>query len=222
MINLEERIKEYYEKRTRYKLLRRMPVIIRVDGQAFHTFTKGMEPFDSTLMNCMVVAADLTMQHMSGCKVAYVQSDEVSFLLTDYETHQTEAWFDYNVQKLASITASTFTAHFNGDHFTKVATFDARAFNVPREEVVNYFLWRAKDWHRNSITMYANQFFSPKQMHKKKLADLHDMLHMEGKNWANLSSQIKNGTFIIDGDYRHDILPHYENIAKEVEGYVYQ
>ena len=222
MINLEERIKEFYEKRTRYKLLRRMPVIVRVDGQAFHTFTKGMKGFNSSIINAMALSAELTMDHMAGCKVAYIQSDEASFLLTDYETHHTEAWFDYNVQKLASISASAFTAHFNGTPtFTKTATFDARAFNVPKEEVANYFLWRAKDWHRNSITMYANQFFKPKEMHRKKLADLHEMLHGVGKNWADLSDQIKNGTFIIDGEHRHDILPTYESISKEIEKYVY-
>jgi tRNA(His) 5'-end guanylyltransferase len=219
---LEERMKEFYEKRWRFKLPRRTPVIIRVDGQAFHTFTKGMGGFNPSIINGMALSAEGTMGAMCGCKVAYIQSDEASFLLTDYETHQTEAWFDYNLQKLASITASTFTAHFNSPIWgTKIATFDARAFSIPKEEVVNYFLWRAKDWHRNSVLMYAQQFFSHSQLHKKKLDDVHEMLYGIGKNWAvDLSPQEKNGTFIIDDEYVTDFIPKYDNINELIGKYV--
>lgn len=100
---------------------------------------------------------------------------------------------------------------------SRLAMFDARAFNVPREEVANYFLWRAKDWERNSVSMYAQANFSHQQLHGKGRADKHEMLHGIGKNWAtDLCERWRNGTWIVreESGYtvRHDILPVYADI----------
>jgi len=203
--SLGDRMKNNYELRARHYLTRRTPVIVRVDGRAFHTLTRDFQkPFDYKLMEAMVVTAMDLFADAQGCKMAYVQSDEISLVLTDYDNLQTEGWFNYNQSKIESISAARATASFNrclrlmsrpGD-----ATFDARAFNIPDDEVANYFLWRAQDWHRNSITMYAQAYFSHRELHGKSCADMHEMLHTKGRNWATLLDTVKNGTFIIRRD----------------------
>lgn len=201
MNDLGQRMKANYERRDRHYLTRRMPVIVRVDGRAFHTFTRGFpRPFDQTLIDSMASAAKELMGDMQGCKLAYVQSDEASFVLTDYDTLETQAWFDYNQSKVESISASHMTKAFN--HRMCVADrsgsamFDARAFNIPEDEVANYFLWRALDWQRNSLQMYARSHFSHAEMQGKGAAEIHEMLHTVGMSWVRLRDQLKNGTFL--------------------------
>ena len=222
-----------YENVYRHYLIRRMPVIIRIDGKAFSSFTRGCNrPFDQDIINCMTEAALAVAKEMQGFCCAYVQSDEASFLLVDYQQLETEAWFDNNVNKLVSISASIMTARFNelwAKRNGKLAHFDSRAFNVPREDVSNYFLWRNQDWERNSLQMYAQSNFSHKELHKKNKVDMHEMLHQKGKNWAtDLNDQQKNGTWLIRcsaGDLtciftRYDIHPTYAEIAEVVEPFV--
>lgn len=217
MNSLADRMKRY-ELASHYILPRRSCCILRCDGRAFHTLTRHMsKPFDQYLMKSMVRATQHAIHDMQGFKLGYVQSDEVSFLLTDFDTIHTQAWFDYDIQKLVSITASMMAAHLTRD-LNEYVAFDGRAFLVPQDDVANYFLWRAKDWERNSLTMYANAFFSPKQLHGKNQATVHDMLHEIGKNWTNdLTEQERNGTFVLPGEreliIRSDIVPHYAAIA---------
>lgn len=203
--SLGDRIKKY-EAVSNNTLTPRMPVIIRVDGKAFHTFTRGLrKPYSQVLIDTMVNAATETAKTIQGFKLAYIQSDEATFMLSDTDTLETDRWFGYEINKLVSITASTFTAHFNDfwqtqveEHNTgpRLAIFDARAFNVPIEDVPNVFIWRQRDWERNSIQMLARSLYSQKEMHGKKVPDLHEMLHAKNRNWALLSGQLKNGTFI--------------------------
>lgn len=111
--NLGDRMK-CYENVSRIHLTRRTPVIIRLDGKAFHTFTKGLQkPFDSILMETMWETAKYLCSNVQGCKIAYTQSDEISLLLTDYENINTCAWFENNIQKIASVSASMATLAFN-------------------------------------------------------------------------------------------------------------
>lgn len=228
-MDIGARMKANYEFPSRHQLVRRMPVIIRVDGRAFHTYTRSFDrPFSELIIDAMRDSAQQVSKEMQGFKAAYIQSDEASFLLTDYDTHQTEGWFGYVKSKLESITASLFTATFNRfiwgvcEDSQLMAAFDARAFNIPREEVVNYFLWRAKDWERNSVTMYCGHYFSHKEMHGKGRADQHEMLHSIDKNWAtDLSDVERNGTFIIGEELRSDILPSYGEINEVLEPLVY-
>lgn len=220
-MNLGDRIKRY-EQSFKFSAVRRLPLMIRVDGRAFHTFTRSLtKPFDERMMDAMVTAALKTARDMQGFKAAYVQSDEVTFCLTDYDTLETQGWFDYELAKVISISASTMSVWFNRYMKTCGPVFDSRAFTVPISDVVNAFLWRAKDWKRNSVQMYCQAFFSHKQFHGKKQADMHEMLHSVGLNWANLSDRIKNGTFIIlsEGklDVRSDILPTYESVSSAIE-----
>lgn len=247
--SLGDRMKRY-EETSRTLLTPRTPVIVRVDGRAFHTYTRGFRPFDHVLRNTMVEAAKKVAEEMQGFEVAYHQSDEVSFLLTDYADVDTSAWFDYVSQKVCTIAASVMTAWFNKLILSnlmmpwtcesnyqpredgmrsypdydplieaiksgkKIAYFDARAFNVPKEDVANYFLWRCKDWERNSVQMYCGQFFSHKQLHGKGRADRHEMLHGIGKNWAtDVPAPFRNGTFILKDKTIDTVQARYNEIA---------
>ena len=221
-----------YEEVSRYRLVKRTPVIIRLDGKAFHTFTKGCKkPFDQDIIESMVFAAKMVAREMQGFKVGYVQSDEATFVLIDYDEINTQGWFDYKLNKIVSVSASIMTVCFNEAWHARTmdlkrAFFDSRAFNVPREEVVNNLLWRAKDWQRNSLQMYCRSMFSHKELMNKGKSAMHEMLHDEGKNWAtDLTNQQKNGTFLLkrssaeayEGfqdsiEERHDITPDYESI----------
>lgn len=200
-VSLGDRMKGQYEHRTRYMLPRRTYTIIRVDGKAFHSYTKAAKkPFDNNILISMMAGAHQVMKEIQGARFAYIQSDECSFLLADFDKAKTQAWFDGNLQKLVSVSASAFTAGFNVDaaiHFGAPATFDSRAFTIPDPvEVENYFLWRQRDWERNSIQMLALTHFSPKQLHRKNHSDIHEMLHGKGVNWADLPMVWKNGYLI--------------------------
>ncbi len=227
--SLWKRMKENYEDRARYKLTRRTPVIMRLDGRAFHTLTKDFKkPFDDDFMKCMNITALDLVRNIQNAKCAYIQSDEISILLIDYDTHTTESWFDNNIQKMTSISASIASVHFNlyirdYDPLAK-GYFDSRVFNIPKEEVCNYFIWRQKDWLRNSILMMAQAHFSHKKLKNKSLSDIHEMLHTKNLNWADLNSLYKNGTFIyrdIDShDWTFDTTIFTEN-RNSIEQYVY-
>lgn len=215
-----------YENVSKGFLTPKMPVIIRVDGKAFHTFTKRYnKPFSKSLMTAMDNAALCVMKEIQGCVACYVQSDEATFLLTDWENHETQGWFDYNLQKITSLSAAYMSVYFNTQLIQSLdfAVFDSRAFNVPREDVVNCFLWRMKDWHRNSVQMYARSFFSHKELHRKTLEDIHEMLHKRGKNWAiDLTDREKNGTLFVkypDEDFQsfNDVQPNYPHVDSFIE-----
>ena len=136
--SLGDRMKTY-ERVSRNYLPRRVPIIIRLDGKAFHTFTRGMEkPFDRVLTRTMQETMKYLCENIQGCVLGYTQSDEITLVLTDYATIQTDAWFGYNIQKMCSVSASMATLAFN------------KAFN---KEVVQFFLRNdIEDVQRNSDT----------------------------------------------------------------------
>lgn len=112
--SLGDRMKENYENRAKTYLVRRMPVIIRLDGKAFHTFTRGLKkPYDEIFHNTMNATMKYLCENIQGCKLGYTQSDEITLLLADYDTLDTDAWFGYNVQKMCSVSASMATMAFN-------------------------------------------------------------------------------------------------------------
>lgn len=195
-MKIDDRIKQY-EKIYNYKLLPKEPIIIRIDGKSFHFFTRKMQkPFDMKLIESMVVAGEKTARQMMGFKLGYCQSDEFSFVLTDTENYDTQQWFAGEIQKIASISASLFTAYFNAEMDGTIACFDARAFNIPLADVANVFVWRQQDWERNSLQMFTRSLFSQKECIGKNKSDMNEMLYTKGKNWANLPDILKNGTFI--------------------------
>lgn len=204
---LGDRMKTYYENRTRYFLPRRTYTIIRLDGKAFHTLTKHFtKPFDDNLIDMMNKTAIELCKQIQGAKFAYIQSDEISILLADFDTLTTQAWFDGNIQKIASVSASIATAKFNslfnfnwGEYTTKklVAHFDSRAFTIPNNiEVENYFVWRQKDWIRNSINMYAQSTYSHKELNEKSIVEIKKMLKTKDLDWDDLKQAYKYGRLL--------------------------
>lgn len=225
MVNdaLGDRMKEY-ERRNQYFLQRRTPVIIRVDGKAFHTFTRGFQkPFDEVLGNAMVRTMEYLCQNISGVVFGFVQSDEITLVLQDYRKLNTDAWFSYRTDKLCSIAASMATMAFNTffknevdkfyynhcsrtdplfekhyqtyrDAQYKGAMFDARCFNIPKEEVCNCIYWRQLDATRNSIQMVGQANFSHAELQGKSCNEIQDMLHEQRNiNWNDFPTRWKRG-----------------------------
>jgi tRNA(His) 5'-end guanylyltransferase len=202
--DLGTRMKEQYENRTRYMLPRRTYTIIRLDGKAFHTFTRGMKrPYDQGLMTTMDLTAKRLCQEIQGAKMAYTQSDEISILLTDFEKITTDAWFDGNIQKIVSVSASMASGFFNEYlkvYTTKVgvAVFDSRVFTIPDSiEVENYFIWRQKDAVRNSIAMTAQSLYSHKELNGKSSREQQEMIFQKGQNWNDMPEGFKRGRTLV-------------------------
>lgn len=208
--SLGDRMKEFYENRSKLYLPRRVPVIIRLDGKAFHTFTKGLKkPYDEIFHNTMNATMQYLCENIQGCKLGYTQSDEITLLLTDYDTITTDAWFGYGMQKVCSVAASMATMAFNKflgyeyeelnrwvsecehtredeeymytvyDKMVKGAMFDARCFSIPKDEVTNCFIWRQQDATRNAIQMLGQCNFSHKELLGKSCNDIQDMLMVQ-------------------------------------------
>ncbi len=218
--DLGNRMKIFYEEVPKTRLMRRCPVICRIDGKAFHTFTRGFKrPFDDVLIMTMQETAKYLCENIQGCQLAYTQSDEISLLLIDYQRFETSAWFDYEIQKMCSISASMATMAFNRifsetvsdlkvdntkpmDRYFEVAysgaMFDARVFNIPREEVTNYFYWRQLDASRNSIQMVGQANFSHRELQHKSCNDIQDMLMTQkGINWNDFPTYQKRGSCVV-------------------------
>ena len=195
--SIGERMKSNYEQAALFKLPRRMPVILRLDGKAFHTFTKGFnKPFDNNLIKAFQKLTLALSKEIMNVKFAYLQSDEISFLLNDYGTEETESWFNNNVQKISSVSAGLASAKFSM-MFKKETSFDARVFVIPKEEVCNYFIWRQLDWKRNSIQMLAQANFSQKSLQNLTCDMLQEKLWQEKKiNWSKLETIYKRGSCI--------------------------
>lgn len=205
--SLGNRMKENYEDRYRFKLIRRLPVIIRLDGKAFHTLTKQCDkPFDKDLSMIMIDGMKYLLDNIQGAKLGYQQSDEISILITDFDTLTTDAWFDYNIQKICSVSASMISSHINGGlkeyinstgkFNNKSWLFDSRCFNIPKEEVNNYFIWRQKDWERNSLQMLCRAHFTHKELCGKNKSSMHEMLYNININWGDLEPKWKNGVTV--------------------------
>ena len=242
--DLGRRMKEYYEQIPKTKLMRRTPVIIRIDGKAFHSFTKGFKrPFDNVLIESMQETMKYLCKNIQGCVLGYHHSDEISLVLVDYHKLTSNAWFDYEVQKICSIAASMATMAFNKyfsnnvqdfgydccydpdndnfgdevafgryedwnqyDKYLKAvdmgAMFDARCFNIPKEEVTNYIYWRQLDATRNSIQMVGQANFSHKELHGKSCNQIQDMLMIQkGINWNDFPIYQKRGSCCVKESY---------------------
>lgn len=233
--DLAKRMKGYYEQVSKTRLMRRTPVIIRIDGKAFHTFTRGFKrPFDEVLIKTMQETTKYLCENIQGCVFGYTQSDEISLVLVDYQSFETSAWFDYEIQKMCSIAASMATMAFNRMFEKKVkeyanhipyygtiypcddkeqkyidilnkaidkgAMFDARVFNIPKEEVTNCIYWRQLDASRNSIQMVGQANFSHKELQNKSCNDIQDMLMTQkGINWNDFPTYQKRGSCVIKG-----------------------
>lgn len=204
---LGERMKRY-ENITRQSLPPRTYTVIRLDGKAFHTYTKGFaRPYDTRLMRVMDNTAIALMERLQHVRYAYVQSDEISILMSDFDNIHTDAWFKGNIQKIVSVSASIATAHFNNGMYLdeeimanmdKIAYFDSRVWTIPdRNEVFNYFLWRQQDATRNSIQMGAQKLYKQKELDGKDTSELQELMWQKGQNWNDYPVGFKRGRVII-------------------------
>lgn len=196
---LGARMKSQYEHRARTMLPRRTWTVVRLDGKAFHSYTRGLNrPFDQQLMDDMGAVTEYLCGEVGGCRLGYTQSDEVSLILTDFDRTATQAWFDGNQQKIVSITASMATAKFNELRPGKLAMFDSRAFTIPDPvEVENYLIWRQQDATRNSIQMAGQAYLSHRDMHGLNTGQVQERLWAEHDvNWNDYPDRFKRGTLV--------------------------
>ena len=224
---LGDRMKAY-ENESRIYLDRKTPVIIRVDGKAFHTFTRGFEkPFDNILEKAMKDTMIHLCENIQGAVLGYTQSDEITIVLIDYQEENSDAWFGYNLQKMASVAASeatfafnrAFEHHFNHWRFNmgfphtedwseftsarywryigcidKGARFDARAFSLPKFEVVNCLIWRQLDAIRNSIQAIGQSQFSHRELQGLNCDQIKEKLIADkGIDWEEYSDYHRHG-----------------------------
>ncbi|MEI8329982.1 MAG: tRNA(His) guanylyltransferase Thg1 family protein [Chlamydiia bacterium] len=221
--SLGDRMKEFYEDRFRYYVPRRTYTLIRIDGKAFHTYTKGLvSPFDAGLIADMNETTAYLCKNIQGANFGYCQSDEISILITDFDERDTQMWFDGNLQKMASVAASMATSKFNelrADRYIrekfnsgietitplwienlkkiKKAEFDARVFQIPQKsEVENYFIFRQQDGTRNSVQSVAQSLYSQSELNGKKEKDMQEMIFQKGINWNDYHFREKRGGII--------------------------
>jgi len=209
--SLGDRMKSY-EEVPRTQLTPRMPMILRVDGRAFHTYVKRLHqpdtgaPWNPVVRDAMTDVARALMREITGAKIAYLQSDEVSVLVTDYDKPGSQAWFDKVAQKVCSVGASVATLAFNtnirqyadmgmpAEIFPATATFDARAFCIPQDDVCNYFIWRQQDATRNSVSMLAQHHFDHRELQGKSWGQMQEMLFRQRDvNWDACDTWKKRG-----------------------------
>lgn len=220
--NLGDRMKGY-EQVSKTKLMNKTPAILRFDGKNFHTFTRGFKkPFDDILITTMQETMKYLCKNIQGVVIGYTQSDEITLVLQDYKNINTNAWFDYEVQKMCSVGASMCTLAFN-NAYTEVlddvfestqalcsqeakvyfdkeykAMFDCRCFNLPFEEVTNNLIWRQQDATRNSILSLGQSLYSHKEMQGIKCNALQDKMFTEKDvNWNDLPTTYKRGSCCI-------------------------
>lgn len=227
-MTLSERMK-YYEKKSEIKFDHmKGPLIIRLDGKAFHTYTKGLEkPFDLTMARAMVFTMKALCEEMTDVIFGYTQSDEITLVLQP-NSEESSPYFDFKLQKLASISSSIASYHFNTfmQRFypDKVGYFDSRVFQVPSYyEAANCVYWRQVDAIRNSISMVAQHHFTPRELKGKNQQEMKDMLITEkGFDWDyEVSTSLKRGSSCkkINGKWDLDIdMP----ILKDDWDYIYE
>lgn len=208
--DLGDRMKAY-ESIPRTRLVPKTPVLMRLDGKAFHTLTRGLDkPVDHGFSMSMRAAAVELCEQIQGCQLAYTWSDEIQLLLVDYQSIKTQGWFEYEVQKMCSVAASiathAFFEAFRGWHSNRANSarpyFDCRAWNLPRHEIVNAFIWRQQDASRNSVSALAQAHFSHGQLHGKKTNEMQDMLMLEkGINWNDCPVPHRRGVCVVKETY---------------------
>lgn len=192
--SLGDRMKQYEDVPRTY-LMRHMPVIIRLDGRAFSGLCKRYfqeKPFDSKFQSLIVKTTKYLMKEIQNTKFAYCQSDKISILMHDcpkWYRGSTQPWFGNNIQKITSVAASMASSKFSLEanpltyknkygtiiqEYVPVA-FDARVFNLPKEEVINYFIWRQNDCSRNAVLRYGQHCFGHKKLQGLKVPQILDL-----------------------------------------------
>lgn len=178
---------------------RRLPVVIRVDGRAFHSL-KLEKPFDQAFWRRMEFVALRLCEEIQGARFAFFQSDEVSVVLRDDMSLQTQAWVGKRLQKMVSLAAALATGAFNwldGGVQGEPQAFDARVVVLPNaDEVFNHMVWRQQDAIRNSVQMLARAHFSHNECKGKDQAELRAMTAAAGWPWEDIDERFKRGCVV--------------------------
>lgn len=180
-----------------------LPIIARIDGRSFHSFTKGMDrPFDAAL-NTMMVETTMHLVRETNACMGYTQSDEITLAWHSTDT-KSQVWFDGKIHKMVSQLAAQATLKFymlcdeiSPYYAQRKPTFDARVWQVPnRTEGANVFLWREWDATKNSISMVAQSMFSHKELHGKDSNAKQAMMLERGRNWNDYPAKFKRGSYV--------------------------
>lgn len=204
--SLGDRMKRYENQFFSY-LLPNSYAVCRIDGKAFHSYTRDLaKPFDDGLIEDMQLTTKYLCENIQGVICGYTQSDEISLIMTDLMSQDSEFFFGGKIQKIVSVTASYATAKFNqlrmlrdsDKNSTRLAVFDSRVFSVPNvTETLNYLRWRQRDAVKNSISMVAQSFYSHKELDGKNSSDKQEMIFQKGKNWNDYPGCQKRGSTIV-------------------------
>lgn len=209
--SLADRMKYYENMSNKSELMKLMPVLVRLDGRSFHSFTRGLiKPFDERLTDLMIDCTKYIAGKLNA-EIAYTQSDEISLLLYT-KTFTSEIFFCGKISKINSIAASMLSVYFNdklGNYLpmkqqemnvdrSDYPVFDCRCWTVPNKtEAVNYFIWREQDAVRNSIQCAGQAQFSHKALNGVSCDEIQEMLFKEkGINWNDYPAKFKRGTYI--------------------------
>ncbi len=186
------------------QLMPLIPAVVRLDGKAFHSFTRGLaKPFDMGLIDLMVATTKFLVEETNAC-IGYTQSDEISLILMS-ESFDSQIYFDGRIDKINSILAGKCATYFNTQipsmlpsKAGQMPVFDCRCFNVPNEqEAVNALIWREQDATRNSIQMAGQAQFSHNQLMNKSCNVIQEMLWQEKDiNWNDYPAKCKRGTYV--------------------------
>lgn len=196
------------------KLMQGLPALVRLDGRAFHTFTRGLKrPYDARLSQALIETAKYLVQETQA-SIGYCQSDEISLVFPNTDT-LAAMLYDGKTQKLTSVLAAMATAKFIQQVLANIPekahllpVFDARAWDVCSLDVAaEHFVWRETDATRNSLTMAAHAYYSPKELHKAGYAQKHEMLHAKGINWNDYPAFFKRGTYVRREDVLKELTP---------------
>lgn len=200
---LGDRQKAFEQREAGATLMPGLPVLVRLDGRSFHTFTRGLaRPYDERLSSAMIETTKFLVEQTQA-SIGYCQSDEISLAFPNQDLTN-KMLFDGRIQKLCSVFAGLAAARFGElirqsipqkAHLYPV--FDARVWSVPSLEVAaDHFVWREADATRNSLTMAAHAVYSHKELHKAGYTQKHEMLHRKGINWNDYPAFFKRGTYV--------------------------
>lgn len=229
--SLGGRMKQY-ENCFKPSLPGRMPIILRIDGKAFHTYTKSLKnnsgiAYNKKLEEVMNLTALKLCEEIQGAQLAYIQSDEISILVHGYKKLNSQGWFNNELIKMVSVSAAIASATFTVNSYKiwsqdfqsadfddfKPAYFDSRAFVLPEAEVCNYFVWRQQDSTRNSIQMLARSLYSHKECNMKNASQLQEMCWQKGRNWNDEPVPFKRGRCALKSP-KKKVLPDGKVIAR--------
>ena len=203
--SLGDLMKAYEMSMAGVKVMKGIPLIARLDGRSFHSFTKGLpRPYDQRLSTCMIETTKFLVEE-THASVGYTQSDEISLAWFIPADSVADYMFDGRVQKLTSILAGLASAKFLRlvienipEKADKIPVFDCRVWQVPTLELAaQAFLWRELDATKNSISMAAHAYFSHNSLQGLNGSDKQERLWAEkGINWNDYPTFFKRGTYV--------------------------